>query len=192
MHIGYARVSTAGQGLTAQFDALGALGEEENIDVDHGLTVTTRARPGLDKALAAIRAGDTFVVTKLDRLARSVPDARDLAEQLTRKGVALSLGGSVYDPNDPVGRLLFNVLSMAAEFEGDLIRMRTREGMAITKAKGRLRGKKPKPSPAQERHLVDLYHGDEHTTAEIAELFGVARSTVYRTLEPSNAQTVKR
>lgn len=190
MHIGYARVSTAGQDLTVQLDALGALGvEEENIYVDHGLTGTTRARPGLDKALAAIRAGDTFVVTKLDRLARSVPDARDLAEQLTRKGVALSLGGSVYDPSDPVGRLLFNVLSMVAEFEADLARMRTREGMAIAKAKGRLRGKRPKLSLAQEQHLVDLYHGDEHTTAEIAELFGVARSTVYRALDRAAQHT---
>ena len=190
MHIGYARVSTAEQDLTAQLEALNALGvAEENVYVDHGLTGANRARPGLDKALAAARSGDVFVVTKLDRLARSVPDARDIAEDLTRKGVSLSLGGSVYDPSDPVGRLLFNVLSMVAEFEADLIRMRTREGMAIAKAKGRLRGKKPKLSPAQERHLVELYHGDEHTTAEIAELFGVARSTVYRALERAKGGT---
>jgi len=63
-----------------------------------------------------VRKGDTLVVTKLDRLARSLPDARDIADELTRKGVTLNLGGSVYDPTDPVGRLLFNVLGMIAEF----------------------------------------------------------------------------
>jgi DNA invertase Pin-like site-specific DNA recombinase len=85
---------------------------------------------------------DTLVVTKLDRLARSLSDARDI-DELTAKGVALSLGGSTHDPTDPVGRLLFNVLGMVAEFEADLIRMRTREGMAVAKAKGRLKGKQP-------------------------------------------------
>jgi DNA invertase Pin-like site-specific DNA recombinase len=82
-----------------------------------------------------------------------------------------------------VGRLLFNVLGMVAEFEADLIRMRTREGMAAAKAKGRLRGKKPKLSPRQEAHLVELHRKGSHTTGEIAELFGVARSTVYRALQ---------
>ena len=171
MLIGYARVSTLDQDLTAQRDGLRALGvDESDIYVDHGLTGTNRARPGLSQALAAVRAGDTLVVTKLDRLARSLPDARDIADELTRKGVALNIGGSVYDPTDPVGRLLFNVLGMVAEFEADLIRMRTREGMAVAKAKGRLRGKAPKLSPAQERHLVTLHRQGTHTTAELAEL----------------------
>lgn len=85
------------------------------------------------------------------------------------------------------GRLLFNVLGMVAEFEADLIRARTREGMAVARAKGRLRGKKPKLSPAQEAHLVNLHRQGTHTSAEIAELFGVARSTVYRALERAGA-----
>jgi len=87
------------------------------------------------------------VVTKPDRLARSLPDARDIVDELTSRDVKLNIGGSVHDPTDPVGRLLFNVLAMVAEFESDLIRMRTREGMKVAKAKGRLRGKKPKLSP---------------------------------------------
>jgi DNA invertase Pin-like site-specific DNA recombinase len=175
---------------SAQRNALTALGvDEENIHVDHGLTGTNRKRPGLREALAAVRAGDILVVAKLDRLARSLPDARDIADELTRKGVALSLGGSVYDPSDPVGRLLFNVLGMVAEFESDLIRMRTREGMAVAKARGRLRGKKPKLSPAQERHLVNLHREGTHTTAEIVELFGVARSTVYRAIQRAEGAT---
>jgi DNA invertase Pin-like site-specific DNA recombinase len=82
-----------------------------------------------------------LVVTKLDRLARSLPDARAIADELAAGQVRLNLGGSGYDPTDPVGRLLFNVLAMVAEFESDLIRLRTREGMKVAKAKGRLRGK---------------------------------------------------
>ncbi len=78
-------------------------------------------------------------MTKLDRLARSLSDARAIADELTARHVRLSLGASVYDPHDAVGRLLFNVLAMVAEFEADLIR-RTKEGMRVAKAKGRLRG----------------------------------------------------
>ena len=126
-------------------------------------------------------------MTKLDRLARSLPDARDIADELTRKGVTLNLGGSVYDLTDPVGRLLFNVLGMVAEFEADLIRARTREGMAIAKAAGKLRGKKPKLSVSQEKHLVALHQAGAHTTSEIAELLGVARSTVSRAIQRGGA-----
>src|SRR5213083_2152987 len=125
--VGYARVSTEEQDLTAQRQALAELGcNASRVYVDHGLTGTNRDRPGLREALAACRAGNTLVVTKLDRLARSLPDARAIAEELTARQVRLSLGGSVYDPNDAVGRLLFNVLAMVAEFESDLIRMRTK------------------------------------------------------------------
>jgi DNA invertase Pin-like site-specific DNA recombinase len=130
--------------------------------------------------MAAGREGDTVVVTKLDRLARSLPDARAIADELTARQVRLSLGVSVYDPNDAVGRLLFNVLAMVAEFESDLIRLRTREGMKVAKAKGRLCGKQPKLNPRQEAHLVALLESGEHSTAELADLFGVGRSTVYR------------
>jgi DNA invertase Pin-like site-specific DNA recombinase len=103
--------------LTAQRDGLCALGVgDDRIYVDHGLTGTNRDRPGLRLALAACRTGDTLVVTKLDRLARSLPDARDILDELTKRNVKLSLGGSIHDPTDPVGRLLFNVLAMVAEF----------------------------------------------------------------------------
>jgi len=110
--VGYARCSTDQQDLTAQRDGLAALGVASNrVYVDHGLTGTNRERPGLREALAACREGDTLVVTKLDRLARSLPVAR-----ATTRQVRLNLGGSVYDPTDPVGRLMFNVLAMVAEF----------------------------------------------------------------------------
>ena len=184
MKIGYARVSTAKQDLTAQLDALRTLGvDEKNVHVDHGLTGTSRARPGLEKALAAVREGDELVVTKLDRLARSIRDARDIADELADQGVTLRLGNSAYDPTDPMGKMMFNMLATFAEFEADLIRARTREGMAVAKAKGMLRGKKPKLSPTQEKHLVELWQAGEHTSAELAQEFGVARSTVYRAVE---------
>ena len=189
LKIGYARVSTDAQDLTAQRDGLQALGiEPERIYVDHGFTGTSRARPGLAEALAACRAGDELVVTKLDRLARSLPDARAIADELTRRQVKLNLGGSVHDPTDPVGRLLFNVLAMVAEFEADFIRARTREGMKVAKAKGRLRGKQPKLSPIQEAHLVKLYRAGEHTVSELEELFAVTRSTVYRALRRASGR----
>ncbi|MDQ0820697.1 DNA invertase Pin-like site-specific DNA recombinase [Arthrobacter sp. V4I6] len=127
--------------------------------------------------------GSALVVTKLDRLARSLRDAKDIVDELTRREVKLSIGGSVHDPTDPVGRLLSNVLAMVAEFEADLIRARTREGMAVAKAKGRLRGKQPKLSKKQEAHLVSVHRAGTHTTAELAELFSVARSTVYRAIK---------
>ena len=126
--IGYARCSTDRQDLAAQKAALEKLGvSPERIYTDHGMTGTNRARPGLDQALAAVRSGDTLVVPKLDRLARSVPDARAIADALIERGVKLALGASVYDPADPMGKMFFNILATFAEFEADLIRMRTRE-----------------------------------------------------------------
>lgn len=126
MLIGDARVPTTEQDLTAQKEGLVRLGvAEPDIYVDHGLTGTNRSRPGLRHAMAAVRAGDTLVVTQLGRLARSLPDARILAAELTTEGGTLNIGRSVYDPEDPIGRLLFNVLGIVAEFEADLIRMRT-------------------------------------------------------------------
>lgn len=185
--IGYARVSTNEQDLTAQRNALEALGARSNlIYTDHGLTGTNRARPGLREALAACRNGDTLVVAKLDRLARSLRDAKDIVDELTVKGVKLSIGGSVHDPTDPVGRLLFNVLAMVAEFESDLIRARTREGMQVAKAKGHLRGKQPKLSMAQQRHLMEVHragtlHGRARRAFQRRPLHGVShRSTTIR------------
>lgn len=99
------------------------------------------------------------------------------------KNVKLNVGGSVHDPNDPVGRLLFNVLAMVAEFESDLIRARTREGMQIAKAKGHLRGRQPKLSNSQQRQLLKVHQAGTHSVAELAELFGIGRATVYRCIE---------
>ncbi|WP_245596831.1 recombinase family protein [Leisingera aquimarina] len=181
--IGYARCSTDSQDLTAQKQALGNLGvAPDRIYTDHGLTGTNRVRPGLDQAIAAVREGDTLVVPKLDRLARSVPDARAIADQLQEKGVKLALGASVYDPSDPMGKMFFNILATFAEFEADLIRMRTREGMVIARAKGKLRGKQPKLSEKQQRELCRMHATGDYSISDLAEVFSVSRPTVYRTL----------
>jgi DNA invertase Pin-like site-specific DNA recombinase len=183
IRIGYARCSTDTQDLTAQRARLEELGvAPERIYMDHGLSGTTRTRPGLDQALAAVRAGDTLVVSKLDRLARSVPDARQIADALIARGVKLALGSSVYDPADPLGKMFFNILATFAEFEADLIRLRTREGMAIARARGKLRGKPPKLSAKQHHELWRMHGTGEYSISDLAELFAVSRATVYRTL----------
>jgi DNA invertase Pin-like site-specific DNA recombinase len=183
MKIGYARCSTDKQDLEAQRKALLGLGvAAKRIYTDHGFTGSNRARPGLDQALAAVRSGDTFVVSKLDRLARSVPDARAIGDELAERGVKLQIGAGVHDPTDPMGRLFFNILATFAEFEADLIRHRTREGMAVARAKGKLRGKQPKLSERQQKELVRMHGTGEYSISDLAELFSISRPTVYRTL----------
>ena len=182
--IGYARCSTDQQDLAAQRQALLELGvAEDRIYTDHGLTGATRARPGLDQAIAAVRQGDTLVVPKLDRLARSVPDARANAERLQEQGVKLALGRALYDPSDPMGKMFFNILATFAEFEADLIRMRTREGMAIARDKGKLRGKQPKLSDRQQRELCRMHATGDYSVSDLADIFSISRPTVYRTLK---------
>ena len=182
--IGYARCSTDKQDLAAQKHALLELGvTPERIYTDRGFTGTNRARPGLDQALAAVRSGDTLVVPKLDRLARSVPDARAIGDDLAGLGVKLQIGGSVHDPTDPMGKLFFNILATFAEFEADLIRMRTREGMAIARAKGKLRGRQPKLSTRQQQELKRMHDTGDYSISDLAELFSISRPTVYRTLK---------
>lgn len=92
------------------------------------------------------------------------------------------MGGATYDPTDPMGRMFFNILATFAEFESDLIRMLTREGVAVARARGKLRGKKPKLSDRQSRELHRMYDTGEYSISELAEVFSVSRPTVYRTL----------
>ena len=182
--IGYARCSTVLQDLTTQREILAGLGVPgDRIYLDKGLTGTSRARPGLDQALAAVRSGDTLVVPKLDRLARSVPDARQIGDSLVARGVRLSLGGTLYDPADPMGKMFFNILATFAEFEVDLLKMRTREGMAVARSKGKLKGKKPKLTAGQQAELVRMRADGEYSIADLMEMFSVGRATVYRVLE---------
>ena len=175
-NVGYARCSTLAQDLTAQRQALAALGvPADRIYIDKGLTGTSRARPGLDQALAAVREGDTLTVTKLDRLARSVPDALDILGQLSAREVRFALGGSVYDWNDPFSRMFLQILAVIAEFEANLIRQRTREGMDIARQHGKLRGKQTVLKPAQDREIRRMHDSGDYNVAEIAVLFSISR-----------------
>jgi len=181
--IGYARCSTDAQDLSAQRAQLASLGVGElRIYVDKGFSGRRRDRPGLDQALAAVREGDSFVVTKLDRLARSVIDALDILNQLSERKVKFALGGSVYDWGDPFGRMFLTILATIAEFEAALIRQRTREGMAIARSKGKLRGRQSKLSVAQQGALMKMHADGDHSIMDLAEIFRVSRPTVYRVL----------
>ena len=183
MLVGYARCSTDKQDLTAQRTALATLGvTEDRIYLDFGFTGTNRNRPELDKALAAVRNGDIFVTTKLDRLARSVPDARDIITDLHDRGVRFQLSATVYDWSDPLAKMFLQMLAVFAEFESDLIRMRTREGMARPSVRAKLKGRKPILSPAQQAKLVKDHATGEYSIGELGELFGISRPSVYRTL----------
>ena len=130
-----------------------------------------------------MREGDTLVVPKLDRLARSVPDARAIADQAsgTRRETG-SRPGALYDPGDPMEKLFLYILATFAEFEADLIRMRTREGTDIARARGKLRGKQPKLSDRQQRVLCRMHATGGYSISDLAEIFSVSRPTVYRTL----------
>jgi DNA invertase Pin-like site-specific DNA recombinase len=186
--IGYSRCPTVQQDLTAQREILAVLGvSDDRIYLDKGLTGTTRARPGLDQALAAVRSSDTLVMPKLDRLARSVPDARDIGDTLVARGVRLSLGGTIYDPADPISKMFFTMLAVFAEFEADLLKMRTREGMAVARSRGRLKGKQPKLSARQQAELARMHATGEYTIAELMEVFSIGRATVYRVLDRAAA-----
>ena len=194
--VAYARCSTDKQDLAAQRAALIELGvDPKRIYTDHGMTGTNRLRPGLDQALAAVRSGDTFVVPKLDRLARSVPDARYIADAFVARGITLALGKSRYAPADPTGKMFFNILATFAVFEPDLIRMRTREGMAIARAKGKLRGKQPKLSGKPQHELRRMHDTGEYSVSDLAQLFSISRPTVYRTItrtaEPTRCEPGK-
>lgn len=127
--VGYACCSLDDDDVAEQRRRLRELGvAEDRIFLDRRIGGETE-RPGLDEALAAVRGGDIFVVPKLDRLARSVPDACAIGEGLAKRGVTLSLGGQTYDPAQPMGKMFFDVLATVAEFEVDLLRVRSREGL---------------------------------------------------------------
>jgi len=188
MLAGYARCSTDRQDLTMQREMLIKLGvPEDRVYLDFGVTGRNRQRPALDQALAAVRAGDTLITPKLDRLARSVPDARDIIMSLCERGVQFQLGSAAYDWHDPMAKMFLQMLAVFAEFESDLIKMRTREGMARPEVRAKLKGKPPKLKPAQQKHLVKLYGEGEHSITELAELFSVSRPAVYRVLNRHGA-----
>jgi DNA invertase Pin-like site-specific DNA recombinase len=179
--IGYARVSTKGQKDDSQVDELTAAGCDR-IFVDHGVSGKHAARPELDKALAYLREGDVFVVTRMSRAMRSLKHMIELAEDLRGRGIDLVVIKQQIDTTSPQGRLVFHILAALDEFQRELIVEGTVEGLAAARARGKTGGRKPKLTASQAKHANQLYASGEHTVAAIAALLGVSRQTVYRCL----------
>lgn len=187
MRIGYGRVSTRDQHPEAQHDALRAAGcDEVFIDRASGKLAS---RPELDKALvSANRAGDQLVITKLDRLGRSLEHLIELSNQLQTRGVDLVVLDQGIDTSTAVGRMFFQILGSIAEFEHALMSERTMDGLAAARARGRTGGQKPKLGPRQVALARQMYDelGDDgkrkYTVQQIADEFGVTRPTIYRHL----------
>lgn len=114
-----------------------------------------------------------------------MPDAREIGDSLAERGIKLSLGGQVYDPADPMGKMFFNILATFADSKSTCCG-RAREGMAVARVRGKLRGKQPKLTSKRQRELVRMYRTGECTIADLAEVFTVSRTTIYRTLQRSS------
>jgi len=182
--VGYARVSTAEQNADGQLDALRAAGVERVwTDVGSGARAD---RPALAEMLAAVAAGDTVVVTRLDRLGRSLPDLLGLVEDLAARDVGLRSLTEQIDTTSATGRLVLHVFAALAEFERALMHERTMAGLAAARARGRIGGRPRALTGARLAHARRL--ADTGTPVrEIAVILGVARSTVYSSLQTDGA-----
>ncbi|VVE84375.1 recombinase family protein [Pandoraea sputorum] len=179
--IGYARVSTRDQDLTNQAAQLRAAGCGRIFAEE--ITGTQRARPQLNRMLDHLRAGDVIVITRLDRLARSIRDLLEIVERIRDAGAGLrSLAEPWADTTTPAGRMVLTVFGGMAEFERSLIVERTSSGRAAAKARGTKFGRKPKLEPAQLKHVYELVDEGKASRQEIAKLFSIDRSTLYRVL----------
>lgn len=178
MIYGYARVSTDGQTLDAQREQLAAAGADKVFAETASGAKTDRAQ--LTKVMAALESGDTLMVTRLDRLARSTRDLLNILDTLTRKGAAFrSLADGWADTTTPQGRLMVTVLAGLAEFERELIRARTGEGRARAKARGQSLGRRFKLTPHQQAEARDRKAAGE-SVREIARSYAVSPSTISR------------
>jgi DNA invertase Pin-like site-specific DNA recombinase len=181
--IGYARTSTTDQraGLDAQVRDLKAV-KCRKVFSEQASAVGQRAQ--LDAALDYCRDGDTLVVTKLDRLARSARHLSELVDQLEDKGVTLRIlnfGGDAVDTRGATGRLMLNMFAAMAQFEREMMLERQREGIAKAKAEGKYKGRKP-TARAKAKDALPLFK-EGKKVAHIAKELGIGRGSVYRALE---------
>ena len=189
MLIGYARVSTRDQKPHLQRDALAAAGCEKTfVETASG---ASRDRPQLRAALEFMRAGDTLVIWKLDRLARSTKQLIETVEDLERQGIGLKATTQSIDTTTPGGRLIFTVFSAIAEFECEIIRERTRAGLDAARARGRKGGR---PRALTEKDLKQaraLLADPDITVEDIARRLGVGPSTLYRYLPAARSTELR-
>ncbi|MBE7185486.1 MAG: recombinase family protein [Methylobacterium mesophilicum] len=179
MLIGYARTSTLEQdaGLDAQRRDLLALGCEQVFEEQ---VSSVDARPKLEEALNYVRKGDTFVVTKLDRLARSVTHMGTILQRLEAKGVALRIEAMNVDTGTATGKLMLNVMTSVAQFEREMMLERQREGIAKAKDEGRYKGRKP-TAQAKADEVRTLAAGGL-SMGQIASKLGIGKGSVHRIL----------
>jgi DNA invertase Pin-like site-specific DNA recombinase len=178
--IGYARVSTRDQHEESQQDLLTEAGCDR-IFTDK-VSGKLAKRPEWDQCREYLRAGDTLVVTRLSRIARSVRNLTEVAAWLEENGVGLVVLKQQIDTRTPAGRLTFHILGAVDEFQADLISENTREGLAAARARGRKGGRPAKLSADQLATARRLYDERAHTVEQIAGIVGCSRSTLYRAL----------
>lgn len=178
MIFGYARVSTDDQVFDAQVDALNVAGAER-IFADK-ISGSRRQRPELDRMLDQLRPGDVVVVTKYDRLSRSLQDLLAIVDAVQGKGAGFRSLAEDIDTTTPAGRLVFHVFASIAQFERERISERTREGLAAARKRGRVGGRPPALSPEQRAEVRRLRDQDLRGIAELARLFRVSQNTIRR------------
>jgi DNA invertase Pin-like site-specific DNA recombinase len=185
MHIGYARVSTDEQHLELQQDALQRAGCTKVI-VER-VSGAVAERPGLTRLKEILRAGDTLVVWRLDRLGRSIKDLIAWVTWLEQEGVGLRSLHEALDTSSPSGRLTFHIFAALAEFERQLIQERTQAGLRAARARGRMGGR-PKALNRDKRQLaVQLYQEKACTVKQICELMGISKPTLYTYVRQAQA-----
>jgi len=181
-YIGYARVSTSDQDLSLQLNELKAAGCEPIFtDKASGARST---RPGLDDCLKSLRAGDTLVVWRLDRLGRSMQHLVSVVTELKNRGVEFkSLRDGAIDTTTASGELVFNIFAALAQFEAELIRERTRAGLAAARARGRNGGRKPVAGSDPKVKMAKRMNEDRSLSpSEICASLKISRATYYRYL----------
>jgi DNA invertase Pin-like site-specific DNA recombinase len=180
MRVGYARVSTDDQNLAGQLDELRATGCAD-IYSEHG-SGKKDDRPELANALRTLRTGDTLVVTRLDRLGRNLPHLIATVNALAKRGVGFESLAERLDTTSAGGELIFHIFASMAQFERRLNSERTRAGLKAARARGRNGGRRPILSLSQLRQAKRLLDDPEVTAREVAQTFGVSRSTLYNNL----------
>lgn len=180
MKIGYARVSTDEQTLALQLDALRSDGCEAIHD-DHGISGTAMKRPGLTAALAALQAGDTLTVWRIDRLGRTTAGLALLLDELHGRGVEFRSIMDGMDTRSATGKALYGIMSVLAQLERDLISERTKAGLQAARRRGRRAGRPPSLTPEKRELAVRLIE-DGKGRAEVARMIGIAPATLRRHL----------
>ena len=178
--IGYGRVSTDDQNLDLQLDALHNAGITDDRIYSDTASGKDAERKELAACLKALREGDTLVVWRLDRLGRSLPDLVRIVAELEQKGVAFESLTEKIETGSAAGKLVFHVFAALAEFERNLIRERTRAGLAAARARGRSGGRKPKLDAKQIKEIRLLMSDMSIPVDQIAERYKVSRTTIYK------------